>query len=77
LAITRCAASSSPLSSFTPVTRFPSTNTCATGLSRLISTPRSRQTFAMICVIAPIPPTEWPQAPFLPFTSPNTWCSKT
>ena len=33
--------------------------------------------FAIACVIAPMPPIACPQAPFLPFTSPNTWCSST
>jgi len=32
---------------------------------------------AIACVIAPMPPMAWPQAPFLPFTSPKTWCSST
>ena len=33
--------------------------------------------FAIACVIAPMPPTAWPHAPRLPFTSPITWCSST
>src|SRR3546814_4714366 len=55
---------SSPPTSLTPTALLPSTSTFATGLPRLISTPRSRHTFAMIAVIAPMPPTLWPHAPF-------------
>ena len=42
-----------------------------------ISTPRSMQARAIACVIAPMPPIAWPQAPFLPFTSPKQWCRST
>ncbi len=38
---------------------------------------RRAAAFAIAWVIAPMPPMAWPQAPFLPFTSPNTWCSST
>ncbi len=68
---------SSPLSSLAPSARPPATITCATGASRLICTPMPCTIFAIACVIAPMPPTAWPQAPFLPFTSPKTWCSST
>src|SRR3546814_18720729 len=67
---------SSPPTSLTPTALLPSTSTFATGLPRLISTPRSRHTFAMIAVIAPMPPTLWHHAPFLPFTPPTPWCSR-
>jgi len=43
----------------------------------VISTPRRSASFAIACVIAPMPPTAWPQAPRLPFTSPITWCNST
>ena len=45
--------------------------------STRISTPRAAADRAIAWVIAPMPPMAWPQAPLLPFTSPNTWCSST
>ena len=32
---------------------------------------------AIACVIAPMPPIAWPQAPLRPFASPKQWCSRT
>ena len=66
------ARSISPLSVTTPTARPDSTTTSRTGLDSRISTPRSRAALAIAWVIAPMPPMAWPQAPFLPFTSPKT-----
>ena len=67
----------SPLSRMTPAARSPSTITSRTPASVSISTPRPRAARAIACVIAPMPPMAWPHTPFLPFTSPNAWCSIT
>jgi hypothetical protein len=67
----------SPFSVTTPTARPASTSTSRTGLEVLISTPRSAAALAMAWLMAPMPPMACPQAPFLPLTSPNTWCSST
>jgi len=61
----------------TPTARPFSTITSATPASTRISTPRTTAARAIACVIAPMPPTAWPQTPFTPFTTPNTWCNST
>ena len=78
LATTARAVTSAPDSSRTPTAAPPSTSTRATGASSVDLDARlPRRPRAMAWVIAPMPPMAWPQAPFLPFTSPNTWCSST
>jgi hypothetical protein len=71
------AATRRPSASSTPAALPPSTTTCLTGASVRISTPLALQALAMAWVMAPMPPIAWPQAPFLPFTSPKVWCSIT
>ena len=61
----------SPLSSTTPWARPFSAITSRTAAPVRSTTPRSRQQAAIAWVIAPMPPIACPQAPFLPFTSPN------
>jgi len=66
------ARSSRPSTSFTP-TAFPfSTTTRSTPALVSTSTPRAAHSFAIVCVIAPMPPIAWPHTPDLPLTSPNT-----
>ena len=61
----------SPRSVTTPTTRPFATRISFAAESVRISTPRAAQARAIAWVIAPMPPTAWPQAPFLPFTSPK------
>ncbi len=75
--ITVRARMTSPASVTTAAARPFSVRISRTGQAVRISTPRAAQALAMAWVIAPMPPMAWPQAPFLPFTSPNTWCSST
>ena len=77
LAITKPARIAVPSSSTTPAARPRSTVTSRTGERVSMRTPCAPAARAIACVIAPMPPMACPQAPCLPFTSPNTWCSST
>ena len=44
---------------------------------RIVRAARSRRSAPCACVMAPMPPSAWPQTPRLPFTSPKQWCSST
>ena len=77
LPATALARSVRPSASATPTARPPSTSTSATSAPVSTTTPRAAHSAAIACVIAPMPPMAWPQAPWRPLTSPNTWCSST
>ncbi len=61
----------SPDASRTPETPPSSSAISRTSASVRIVAPRARAAFAIAWVMAPMPPTAWPQTPGLPFTSPK------